>query len=246
MPPFRYLIVHLFCLQGFTVNYFFYINLVLWTISVEMAFYLVYPIFYFVRLKHSLNSALLFAFFISALCIFYFWCQKGISFPQYYWFGNIWFSWCSGAFLADKLYFDPQAFNKPVFKVIYILIAALFIGYMLLNVSYLSKIGLIGYQLKILIWTGPLIYLLSKEHWLKKQESVVLKIVVGIGLSSYSLYLLHMPLILFKNYLVYTFLPPAFRFAGLILGFIIIPVVAWFSYRLIEQPFTLKKTIAKN
>lgn len=246
MPSFLNLLVHLFCLQGFTVKYFFYIDLVLWTISVEMAFYIIYPIFYFIRLKYTLNSALIFAFFISAISIFYFWCQKGISFPQYYWVGNIWFSWCCGAFIADKLFFDPKAFNKPVFKVIYILIVALCVTCLYFEVSYLSRLGLIGYQLKILIWTGPLIYLLSKEHWFKQQNSLILKVIVCIGLSSYSLYLLHVPLILFKNYLVFAFLPPKFHLAGLILGFIMIPFIAWFNYCLIEKPFIIRKTIAKN
>ncbi|MDB4902146.1 MAG: acyltransferase 3 [Mucilaginibacter sp.] len=246
MPSFSNLLVHLLCLQGFILKYFFYINLVFWTISVEMAFYIIYPLFYFIRLKRSLNSALVFAFFISTICIFYFWLQKNVSIAQYYWFGNIWFAWCSGAFIADKLFFDPKAFNKPVFKVIYILIASLFIGGLFLNVSYLPGIGLVWYQLKILIWTGPLIYLLSKEHWFKKQESLLLKVIVCIGLSSYSLYLLHVPLILFKNYLVYAFLPPEFQLAGLILGVIMIPFIAWFSYCLIEKPFIIKKAVAKN
>jgi peptidoglycan/LPS O-acetylase OafA/YrhL len=213
---------------------------------VEMAFYIIYPVFYFIRFKYTLNSAIAFAFLISAICIFYFSLQKNVSFPQYYWFGNIWFSWCCGAFIADKLFFDSQAFNKPVFKVIYILIVALFVSYLFLEISYLSKLGLIGYQLKILIWTGPLIYLLSKEHWFKKQRSLVLKLIACLGLSSYSLYLLHMPLILFKNYLVITFLPPQFHLAGLILGFIMIPLIAWFNYCLIEKPFIIRKTIAKN
>lgn len=43
------LFAHIFLLQGFTVPYFNTINVVLWTISVEMAFYILYPVFYYLR-----------------------------------------------------------------------------------------------------------------------------------------------------------------------------------------------------
>src|ERR1700743_3278168 len=54
------IIIHLFSLQGFTTTYFNTINVVLWTISIELAFYAIYPLFYFVRLRYSLNYALIF------------------------------------------------------------------------------------------------------------------------------------------------------------------------------------------
>ena len=49
------LFAHIFLLQGFTVAYFNTINVVLWTISVEMAFYILYPVFYYLRSRFSLN-----------------------------------------------------------------------------------------------------------------------------------------------------------------------------------------------
>ena len=235
-------LVHLFCIQGFTVKYFNTINLVLWTITVEIAFYILYPIFYYLRLKYSLNLALTFVFFISAVNILYFSVQKNVSFAQYYWVGNIWFSWCCGAFIADKLYFDPKAFNKPSIKVIYIAIAALFISFLFLKISG----SILGYQLKILIWTGPVVYLLSKEHWLSQRKSLILNLLVYIGLSSYSLYLLHEPLINFKNYLVHAFLPSQLQVTGLIIGVIVIPIIAWLNYCLIEKPFIYRRSIGKH
>jgi peptidoglycan/LPS O-acetylase OafA/YrhL len=241
IPSLHNSLVHLFCLEGFIAQYFFSINLVLWTITVEMAFYIIYPVFYYIRLKRSLNLALVFAFVTSCISIYYISIQKNISFPQYYWVGNIWFSWCCGAFIADKLFFDQQAFNKTLFKVIYIFIVSLFLSFRFFNIN-----PIIGYQLKILIWTAPLIYLLSKEHWLRQQKSLILTVLVYIGLSSYSLYLLHEPLIIFKNYVVHTFLLAKFQIIGLIIGVIIIPIIAWLNYCFIEKPFINRKAIAKR
>ena len=42
-------LVHVILFQGFSIKYFNSINLVLWTISVEILFYLLYPIWYFFR-----------------------------------------------------------------------------------------------------------------------------------------------------------------------------------------------------
>jgi peptidoglycan/LPS O-acetylase OafA/YrhL len=43
--------VHLFVLQGFSVTYFNSINLVLWTITIEICFYILYPLWYYIRTK---------------------------------------------------------------------------------------------------------------------------------------------------------------------------------------------------
>src|SRR3569833_2220550 len=59
------LIVHLLLLQGFIVSWFNSINLVLWTISIELAFYLLYPIFYWLQARFSLKYTMFKHFLIS-------------------------------------------------------------------------------------------------------------------------------------------------------------------------------------
>src|SRR6185503_2271632 len=232
-------IIHLFSLQGFTTPYFNTINLVLWTISIELAFYAIYPVFYYIRFKYNLNYALAFTFIISCLSISYFMLKGNYSVPERFCVFNLWFSWCAGAYLADKKMLSTADFKRPVYVVLYLLIF-----FCLLYLTYIhSTLSLIQDQLDILVWTAPMIFLLSKEDWLKrKQNTWTIKILAAIGLSSYSLYLLHEPLIALKNFLTHKYLPASFQLAGVGAGVLVIPVIAWYSYYYIEKPFIHKKS----
>lgn len=237
LPATADILVHLFVLQGFTISYFNTINLVLWTISIEIAFYLIYPVFYAVRLKYGAIKALLFALLVSSVSIGYLSTVEVMSVRQYHCVFNIWFAWCCGSFLADKSIFNPADLRKPVFILIYVIIVA---GFVTIR-SIPNKLALIHYQLNILIWAGPLIFITTKEAWLIKHYSIFTKIITAIGLSSYSLYLLHEPLIALKNYVGHRFLPVNLQFAGVTVGALLIPVVAWYSFKYIEKPFTVRK-----
>lgn len=232
-------IIHLFSLQGFTTPYFNTINLVLWTISIELAFYAIYPVFYYIRFKYNLNYALAFTFIISCLSISYFMLKGNYSVPERFCVFNLWFAWCAGAYLADKKMLSTADFKRPVYVVLYLLIF-----FCLLYLTYIhSTLSLIQDQLDILVWTAPMIFLLSKEDWLRrKQNTWIIKILAAIGLSSYSLYLLHEPLIALKNFLTHKYLPASFQLAGVGAGVLVIPVIAWYSYYYIEKPFIHKKS----
>lgn len=198
--------VHLLCFQGFTLKYFFAINIVLWSISVEVALYIIYPLFFYLRKTYSLTTAMLVASIISIISIGYCFVNKSYTLPQYYCFTNIWFAWCCGAFLADNLYLSAKQPNKKLFLTIYVIIFIAFVEYLSLPIYYISSIGLVDYQLKVIVWVGPLLFLISKEQWLKKQNSAFLIVIRSLGLSSYSLYLLHEPLIIFKNYMLNSYI----------------------------------------
>jgi peptidoglycan/LPS O-acetylase OafA/YrhL len=235
-------LIHFFSLQGFTASYFNSINIVLWTISIEIAFYAIYPVFYFIRFKYNLNYALVFAFFISALSIAYFMNTGPVSLPQRFCVFNLWFAWCCGAFLADKKMLRPNDLKQPVYLLLYVIILTAF-----LYLAYIpNKQFIIADQLNILIWTAPVLFLLSKEDWLQRcQNSWLIKILAAIGLSSYSLYLLHEPLIYLKNFLVHKYLPGHFQLLGVTIGIFIIPIVTWYHYYLVERPFINRKRQGK-
>jgi peptidoglycan/LPS O-acetylase OafA/YrhL len=232
------LLIHLFALQGFTTPYFNTINLVLWTISIEIAFYIIYPLFYYIRFKYNLNSALAFTFVISCISIFYYGYGNGVSLPQRFCVFNLWFAWCCGAFLADKKAFNPGDLKKPVYLYFYliILISCICLHYIP------NKLNILSDQFNILFWTAPMLLILSRENWLRQKQNLwLIKIAAAIGLSSYSLYLLHEPLISLKNFLVHKYFTTSFQLAGVVIGIFIIPVIAWVSYLYVEEPFIHKK-----
>ena len=237
------LFTHLFLLQSFSDTYFLSINLTLWTISVEVALYILYPLFYSVRLKYSLKYALLLAFIASCISITYYINKNPLTLPDKYFVFNLWFAWCVGAYIADKKSMNEGDLKKPVYKIIYILIL---LGVVLLKVFYQSKLEIITYQFNILLWTAPLIFLLNKEEWFRRKQSIPIKALTYIGLSSYSLYLFHMPLITLKNYYAHELLPVQFQLTGMIAGILIILLICWFSYLYIEKPFMRKDSALKN
>ncbi len=234
------LLIHLLSWQGFTIAYFNSINIVLWTISVELAFYVIYPLFYYIRHKFNLNYALMFTLAISCLSIVWF-CSKGnISLPERFCVFNLWFAWCCGAFLADKKALNPGELKRPIYLLLYLII---FIAFVCLNFIP-NNLGIIFDQFNVLFWTAPMIYLLSKEDWFRQRKNLwVIKIAAAIGLSSYSLYLMHEPLIAIKNFMAHKYFPGWFQPVAVVGGIFVIPVITWYSYYYIEKPFLPKKRV---
>jgi peptidoglycan/LPS O-acetylase OafA/YrhL len=237
MPSFPDIIFHAFALQGFTVLYFNSINVVLWTISIELAFYLIYPIFYNIRLKYSLNKALLFSLIISGTSILFFSVKGQLLLPDRLNVFNLWFAWCCGAYLADKITFNNADLNNPLFIIIYLVIVCAFLALTFVP----NNLPIVHDQLAILLWTAPLVLLINKETWLQSHNNILLRVIAKIGLSSYSLYLLHEPLLVLKNYLSHKFLPAQLQFSGMFTGAMVIPLIAWYSFIYIERPFTVRK-----
>jgi len=236
-------LVHLFALQGFTVAYFNSINVVLWTISVEIAFYIIYPLFYFIRSRYSLNRALGLALLVSCISITYFTCKGNITLPERFCVFNLWFAWCCGAFLADKKMLNPDDLKRTVYLLFYLIVI---IAFVYLN-YFPNNVPIIFDQFNVLIFTAPMMFLLSQEKWLRERQNVwIIKIAAAVGLSSYSLYLLHEPLIALKNFCALEFMPSKFRLAGEFIGIFIIPFITWFSYLYIEKPFMKKNSALKN
>jgi peptidoglycan/LPS O-acetylase OafA/YrhL len=229
------ILIHLFSLQGFSAPYFNAINVVFWTISIELAFYVIYPVFYYLRLRYSLKYSLALVFAVSCVsisCLLF--KEETATTAQFYNVFNLWFAWCCGAFLADKRSLNPNDLKQPIYIYIYL---GIFITFVYLT-FFLNSFSIICYQFKILIWTAPLVFMLSQEKRLKQvQDHWIIKLIIIFGISSYSLYLLHQPLLEIKNWAIHKYLPAKFQIISSIVGILAIPFIAFLNYRFIEKPF---------
>ncbi|RFZ82238.1 acyltransferase [Mucilaginibacter terrenus] len=230
---------HLLALQGFSSAYFNTINAVLWTITVEIAFYLIYPLFYAVRQKGSLTKALIFTFIVSVTSILICSYHDGLTFPTRFLITNLWFAWCWGAYLADNDQPLCLHLQKPWFLAFNLLVIVAFAAIRIIP----DNLPIVFDQLNILIWTLPFLWVISNEQWIRSHSSLPVRIFSAIGLSSYSLYLLHQPLIILKNYLTHRFVPEPLQLPVLSAGIVAIPAICWLSFKYIETPFTKRKKV---
>jgi len=141
--------VHVFVCQGFSVKYFNSINLVLWTITVEMLFYFLYPLWYIIRRKLGLHQALIISLLVSITsCAVIILHYDYTILPIRYFILNIWGAWCFGAWLCEEIVVNEKKFLKDKFW--WSIGFGLFIGYWFL--SKYTWAGLITYNISIALW----------------------------------------------------------------------------------------------
>ncbi len=225
-------ILKLFLVHIYDANYFNTINLVLWTIAVEVCFYIIYPIFYKIRVKNGLNTSIIIVFILSMVSILLL-DKLGISSLSGRWFFlNFWFIWCIGAAIADIIITKQNIFEINTRHIITIA----FMSFTLLIVFfYLNNIFYFKDQLHCLICLLPLIIFLNFEKYLNEYK-VKLFLFTALGSASYSIYLLHEPFITFKNILF-----KLFNFSGNIylhaLAFPFILYFCYLGYKFVELPY---------
>jgi len=232
--PIQDLMTHLFILQGFSETYFNTINVILWTITIELVLYLAYPLFYFIYRKSSIHTALAFTAIITIISIIT--CMlnnEEISLPDRYFFTNLWFAWCFGAWLCEIYLKKPNYFKTSNWYIVSIVLFGLF--FLSFFLSWENDI-LIKSIIYVCFWAPILIYLILNEDYLIKHK-IWLKIPIALGLSSYSLYLFHDSLIMFKNYFIHLFIVEEFQFFSMFLGIFIIPLFCYWNYLFIEKRF---------
>lgn len=237
-------LVHLFIAQGFFESYFNTINLVLWTITVEVMFYLIYPLYYYLNKRLNSHQTLLISLLITSISILWFSTSEyELTLPQQFSFTNLWFGWCFGAWLCDQYFREPKFFKSIYWTLTVGIIISLFFS--LQFISFKNDI-LLKNIVYILVWGPFLILFIQQEKYLAKVKRW-LTIPVAIGLSSYSLYLLHVPLISIKNFLINNFIPQNYQSLTMIIGTLLIPIICFLNYKLVEIPFIkMKKNLIKK
>ena len=231
--------VHLFVLQGLTVKYFNSINLVLWTITIEILFYLIYPLWYNLRNRLNHHWALLISLLVSIIS----WAIILLKFnadilPLRFLILNIWVGWCFGAWLCEELVFNKRILHKNLYW--WMGGATLFLlNYFLGNVgwfrfaSYNISIVLWGWLIVPLFLLEPVIEVLQSK-WLSR---IFIGLLISIGASSYSLYMLHEPLMFLRNAILANITSPNVRALLGVVWLMVTFIIAFFSYQLFEQPF---------
>ena len=226
----------------FSDNYFAESSLVkpllhTWSLSIEEQFYIFFPpllVFFYLK-KKNINNLFIILIFLSLL-----FSQFGSvyfkSFNFYMIFSRIW-ELAFGGLIALVHIKSKSEINFKYRKILeaisfIIIISSFFIfDESTLHPSIFTFIVIFG--------TGVLIYFRNPDSIIKKILS--LKIFVGIGLISYSLYLWHYPIFAFKkiksNYLS--------DFDKLEAIFLII-FLSLLSFFLVEKPFRNKKLIKKR
>jgi peptidoglycan/LPS O-acetylase OafA/YrhL len=188
---------HLFLLHGFSGEYFNTINLVLWTISIEACFYLIYPAWLILRLRVGLSKALIYGSLASAAsCLFTAVYLYPYGLPSRWFFLNVWGGWLVGAWMAELFEQKPEIFRKwqwwSAGSVLWI------IGLSAEAASlYEGRWLILAFPVRIYLCAWPLSALVLNETRLAEYQGFTrwcVRQLAWVGLAGYSLYILHGPL----------------------------------------------------
>ena len=207
----------------------------LWSLSIEVQYYLIFPIIYLlllIKLKKIKNKILISALLLS-LCLASFLNYIGYTSVNFYFLPTRAWEFLLGtlAFEFQKNKIIKNKFNNllSLTGLLLVLLCFIFFNNKSPHPSYLTFLPTFGVFLVILFG--------NKKTFVKKILS--LKIFVFIGLISYSLYLTHHPIFIFANFIKDKF---SINLNNLLLLFILF-ILSTFSYYFIEKPFRNKNKI---
>ncbi|MEQ1696943.1 MAG: acyltransferase [Hyphomicrobiaceae bacterium] len=177
------LVVNLLSLQGiFSEPYGS--NSPLWSLAIEVQFYLVYPLALIVRRRLGSNQMMLAVMVFSAIGALALETQQIVAFPQYF------FAWWLGAYMAERnlaRHALPERWRW------------------IAGICILS--GSIAYQMQyfyvgVMLWAAgaaPAISWAATGHWPWLESSRALR---GLGRFSYTLYAVHFPILVMVSAVV--------------------------------------------
>ncbi len=186
---FKNLLSHILLTHNFFDSTFFTINPSFWSIALEAQLYLIYPFFLFLVRYHGIKKtlAIIFLFNIVLTIIGLLLQIKSFSYGTFVL--KFWIVWCVGAYLADSFYNRRKIFQKPLFWFI-----GLYVLCFLFKLYYLTNYFIllpITFSCVALIETFLYNEFLEKYLlWKSLNNSLSF-----IGLISYSIYLIHQPLL---------------------------------------------------
>lgn len=246
-PGFGDIGTHVLLLHGFSATYFNGINVVLWTISVEAFFYIIYPAWLNYRLKAGLARAFLGGTVISVLsCSVSAFLLYPFGFPTRWFFLNTWGGWLLGALFAETID-QHAAFYKSWGWWLSGLVAWTLALWGEASGLYEGRLLILLFPVRIYLSAWPLSAIVLLENRFADSGNVLRKlvrVVSLIGLSSYSLYLLHEPLIAVRNLLQGAIHIACLKLAFQVVWFFVVIGLSWLSYQHLELRFIKRRTVS--
>lgn len=212
---------------------FFGINPSFWSLALEAQLYLLYPVLILVRRSLGITRTVLALFVLSAFFVSY----NAIEGPTDSVFKlsvfRMWVIWGLGALIAERHMNGEKLFKRHVLWLV-LLCACIPLVYFSFMRPWLLRYAFMLFHAVLLEWA------LSKPSFDRDPSRHFLtRLVVGslyvIGLSSYSFYLIHQPLLGF----VHDTLPLAGingMLVEVLVSFMLIALVSYILYRIIELP----------
>ncbi|MDJ1483358.1 acyltransferase [Cytophagaceae bacterium YF14B1] len=222
---------HLFLLHNLSNDFTQSINPSFWSLALEFQLYLLYPLFLFLRKKVGLSATCIIALFVSILLsifqiLFPVLKQPAIELSVF----RFWIVWILGAFLAEKYYTNKRMFRINTVGLI-LMWGSFFVG----RCFSFFTIYLIGLYVSFL-------FIMTIEWYLYNPPKISFpgRLLVNIGLCSYSIYLIHQPYlkVLIRFFNMFNAGGVSFLISSLdyILIFIIFFLIARSMYVYLELP----------
>ncbi|MFC5429893.1 acyltransferase family protein [Paraburkholderia denitrificans] len=217
----RAFFVNLFSLQG-VAGKTYGSNGALWTLSLEVQFYLLYPLVFALRRRLGLGAV------VAAIAALNVVSALTLQRHDLIFFTSYWFSWILGVWVAEARVRGSTGFAFAGFAFTYP--AAAFFAVAGCVAFHFGQYG--AFQLWAIAFACYLVKVLSRPA---ATGGFLTSVFAKIGDFSYSLYLIHLPLFVLLASLLYRSalqpsIWPSFGFTLAVLP------VAWVFYRLFERP----------
>jgi peptidoglycan/LPS O-acetylase OafA/YrhL len=239
---FKHLLSHIFFVHNFADSTFFSLNGSFWSLALEVQLYIIYPLLLLLRKKYGMGNTFLFTlafslvFNLLGIAFDNFGTDKSYSFSIL----QLWFVWAAGAYLAEVHYNKQRIFNqKRVLAYVIILFSLETVSKYFSFTNYFQNYFVTFGWLAFFEW-----FLYTSKL---SVSSLFSRVLIAIGLCSYSIYLIHEP-IMGDLILSIKLIPPYVHNALLNnISLLIVPVIAFAVTFLISYSLYLfieKKSIA--